>query len=50
MVLLKITWEPCVQKVTLKANNKVDVLMKGAPDRLALELDYARWEFSTIWN
>jgi hypothetical protein len=37
-------------KVTRKANNKVDVKFQGAPDRLDLELDYARWEFSTIWD
>ena len=37
-------------RVTRKAHNKVDVLLQGAPDRLDLELDYALWEFSTIWN
>mgnify|MGYP000240440447 CR=1 FL=1 len=37
-------------KVIRKTDNKVDVLLQGAPDRLGLELDYALWEFSTIWN
>jgi len=31
-------------------NSTVDVLFDGAPKRRSLDLNYARWEFSFIWD
>jgi len=36
--------------VTLNADDTVNVTFEGAPHRKNLQLDYARWEFSTIWD
>lgn len=31
-------------------DGSVDVLFDGAPNRRRLDLDYAKWEFSSIWS
>lgn len=36
--------------VTRNSDHTVDVLFQGAPQRRNLALDYALWEFSTIWK
>lgn len=31
-------------------NNTVDVLFDGAPHRMGLSIEFAQWEFSSIWR